>query len=87
MGTPSFVQNFVQRKVEGWVKEVLKLSKFAETQPHSAYAMEQLFAADDTEAMILVDATNAFKLLNRQVNCDKICPAMAYIIINTYRNN
>ena len=51
------------------------------------HAMEQLFAADDTEAMILVDATNAFKLLNRQVNCDKICPAMAYIIINTYRNN
>ena len=38
MGTPSFVQTFVQRKVEGWVKEVLKLSKFAETQPHSAYA-------------------------------------------------
>ena len=37
MGTPSFVQTFVQQQVEGWVK-VLKLSKFAETQPHSAYA-------------------------------------------------
>ena len=34
----SFVQTFVQRKVEGWVREVEKLSKFAETQPHSAYA-------------------------------------------------
>ena len=38
MGTLSFVQTFVQRKVEGWVREVEKLSKFAETQPHSAYA-------------------------------------------------
>ena len=40
--------------------------------------------------MILVDATNAFNQLNRQVtllNCDKICPAMAHILINTYRNN
>ena len=34
----AFVQTFVQRKVEGWVREVEKLSKFAETQPHSAYA-------------------------------------------------
>ena len=56
----------------------------------TVHAMEQLFAADDTEAMILVDITNPFNLLNRQVtllNCDKICPAMAHIIINTYRNN
>ena len=34
----AFVQTFVRRKVEGWVREVEKLSKFAETQPHSAYA-------------------------------------------------
>ena len=56
----------------------------------AVHAIEQLFAADDTEAMILVDATNAFNLLNRQVtllNCDKTCPAMAHIIINTYCNN
>ena len=38
MGTASFVQQFVQRKVEGWVKEVEKLSKFAATHPHAAYA-------------------------------------------------
>ena len=56
----------------------------------AVHAMEQLFAVDDTEAMILVDTTNAFNLLNRQVtllNCDKICLAIAHIIINTYRNN
>ena len=56
----------------------------------AVHAMEQLFTADDTEAMILVDATNAFNRLNRRVtllNCNKICPAMAHILINTYRNN
>ena len=38
MGTASFIQKYVQRKVEEWVKEVLQLSKIAETQPHTAYA-------------------------------------------------
>lgn len=38
MGTTSFVKQFVQRKVEGWVREVEKLSNFAATQPHAAYA-------------------------------------------------
>ena len=38
MGTVPFIQKYVQRKVEGWVKEVLQLSKIAETQPHIAYA-------------------------------------------------
>ena len=33
-----FVEQFVQRKVEGWAKEVERLSTFAVTQPHAAYA-------------------------------------------------
>ncbi len=48
------------------------------------------FAEDDTEAMILVDATDAFNRLNGQVtlvNCEVICPAPAPILINTYRDN
>ena len=52
--------------------------------------MDQLFNESDTEVLILVDATNAFNQLNRQVtlqNCNIICPAMAHILINTYRNN
>ena len=56
----------------------------------AVHAMERLFAEDDVEALILVDATNAFNQLNRKVtllNCDKICPAMTHILTNTYRNN
>ena len=37
MGTTTFVEHFMQRKVEGWVKEVERLSMFAMTQPHAAY--------------------------------------------------
>ena len=38
MGTASFLQQYVERKVNGWVKELEKLSKIAATQPHAAYA-------------------------------------------------
>ena len=54
------------------------------------HAIECIFAEESTEGMILVDATNAFNTLNRLVtllNCDKICPAMSCILINTYRDN
>ena len=56
----------------------------------AVHAMESIFAEEDTEAMILVDATNAFNSLNRQVtllNCEAICTAMSPILINTYRSN
>ena len=56
----------------------------------AVHAMESIFAEEDTEAMILVDATNAFNSLNWQVtlmNCEAICPAMSPILINTYRSN
>ena len=39
MGTASFLQQYVERKVNGWVTEVDKLSKFAVTQPHAAYML------------------------------------------------
>ena len=43
----------------------------------AVHAMEQIFADDDTEAMILVDA---FNCLNRQVIP---CPVLSHIL-NTY---
>lgn len=54
------------------------------------HAMEWIFADKDTEAMILLDASNAFNCLNRQVtllDCGTVCPALSHILINTYCNN
>ena len=56
----------------------------------AVHTMEQVFADEDTEAIILVDASNAFNCLNRQVtllNCETIYHALSHILINTYRNN
>ena len=52
--------------------------------------MRTILDNDDTEAMILVDATNAFNRLNRRVtlvNCEVICPAMSAVLTNTYLDN
>src|SRR5579863_5413915 len=51
------------------------------------HAMLQLFEADETDA-VLVDAENAFNLLNRAValhNIRFICPAISVALINCYR--
>ena len=53
----------------------------------AVHAMERVFADEDTEAMILVDA---FNCLNRQVtlrNCEMVCPALSHILINTYHSS
>ena len=37
IGTQSFVESYVQRKLSGWVEEVERLSMIANSQPHAAY--------------------------------------------------
>ena len=52
------------------------------------HAMNAAFENDRTEATWLVDASNAFNPLNREValrNIQNLCPALAIIAINTYR--
>ena len=52
------------------------------------HAMRQLFQDDTSEAVILVDDTNAFNSLNREAalhNIKYLCPSLATVLINTYR--
>ena len=49
-----------------------------------------MFTDESTEAVLLVDASNAFNSLNHQValhNISMLCPSLATILINTYRAN
>ena len=52
------------------------------------HAMHQVFADDETEAIILVDAENAFNNLNRKAalnNIRELCPSFHQYLQNTYR--
>ena len=52
------------------------------------HAMRNIFDEDDTEAILLIDASNAFNSLNRAAALNNIrilCPMVATYAINTYR--
>ena len=52
------------------------------------HAVCSLFMDDQTEALLLVDASNAFNCLNHQaalLNIQRLCPPFATALINTYR--
>ena len=54
----------------------------------AVHAVDSLFQQDDTEAILLVDASNAFNSLNRLSalhNIRHLCPSLATALINTYR--
>ena len=56
----------------------------------AVHAMRTLFEQEGTDAVMLVDATNAFNNLNRKVallNISLLCPAIATVLINCYRGN
>ena len=52
------------------------------------HAMREIFENNETDAVILVDASNAFNSLNRNAalhNVRILCPQFSYILTNTYR--
>ena len=51
-------------------------------------AMQELFEYDNSDAVLLIDASNAFNSLNRAADLHNIrilCPSIATYAINTYR--
>ena len=54
----------------------------------AVHAMRTIFEADDTDAVLLIDATNAFNCLNRAAalhNIRVVCPTISIYALNTYR--
>ena len=55
----------------------------------AVHAARETFSNESTEAILFVDASNAFNSLNRQAalhNIRHLCPSIATILINTYRD-
>ena len=56
----------------------------------AVHALRRMFDDENTEGVLLVDASNAFNNLNRQAalhNVQLLCPPLASILINTYRTD
>ena len=56
----------------------------------AVHSMRSIFDADDTDAVLLIDASNAFNSLNRAAalhNITVLCPSIATYAINTYRRH
>ena len=54
----------------------------------AVHAIRNIFEADETDAVLLIDASNAFNALNRSAalhNIRVLCPTLATYAINTYR--
>ena len=54
----------------------------------AVHVVQDVFQEDETEAALLVDATNAFNTLNRAAalhNIRFICPSLSTVLINCYR--
>ena len=54
----------------------------------AVHAVCQAFDSAECKAALLIDATNAFNSLNRQValhNIRRLCPPIATILVNSYR--
>ena len=54
----------------------------------AVHAMRAILEGEHTQAVILVDAQNAFNLLNQQLallNIHRICPSIAPVLTNLYR--
>ena len=83
--TISWSLNGVIRQAAGPLQVSTGLESGAEAAIHS---MKKIFHEEATDAILLVDAENAFNRLNRRValhNMQYLCPPFATILINTYR--
>ena len=55
----------------------------------AVHAIKESFQNEETEAVLLVDASNAFNSLNREAalhNIRYLCPSLSTIVINIYRD-
>ena len=56
----------------------------------AVHCIRQLYGDNNTEALLLVDATNAFNYLNREValrNSLHLCPSLGKVLTNVYRED
>ena len=54
---------------------------------HAIHSLRETYQQPETEAILLIDASNAFNALNRKLamrNIDRICPSLTSAVYNSY---
>ena len=77
--------------IEGDIQEAVSANQLCGGQiadvEAAVHAVRQLFNSDDTEGILLVDASNAFNSLNRAnalANISSQCPPFSTVLLSTY---
>ena len=96
IGVGEVVRRIIGKAVLGMLKEdvqcatgYIQLCAGQECGSEAAiHAMREVFSNDDNHGVLLADASNAFNCLNRHatlINIHTLCPPLARILTNTYR--
>ena len=78
----------VRWDVENVAGVLQKCGGFPTGMEAAMHGMQETYEDNDTEGVLLIDAKNAFNSLKRAVtihNIQRLCPALARIILNCYR--
>jgi hypothetical protein len=97
IGVGEVLRRIIGKTVSAFFKEEIKLAAgpLQVCAGHSAgaeaavHAMSQIFAEDESDGILLIDASNAFNLMNRRVamhNIQITCKEISLYIVNTYRH-
>ena len=97
IGVGEVLRRIIGKTVSAFFKEELKQAAgpLQVCAGHSAvaeaaiHAMSEIFAEDETDGILLIDASNAFNQMNRSVamhNIQITCNEISQYLINTYRS-
>ena len=67
LGSREYLEEYVNKKVEEWVSEVVKLSRFAEKEPQASYAAVSFRLKHQWTYFTLADIDNLLEPLERAI--------------------
>ena len=83
------VQQIVGKDIQSAVRPLQACTGHEAGCEATVHAMKTIYAQNDTNAILLMDATNTFNTIKRQAalhNVGFLCPSISCMLISTYRS-